>query len=128
MAPRDARPQTRCVITTRVAFAGLSRFCEDTLRSGIAARRDIEIISPWTQLPLLGGDGALGFAEFLFIEIPGEELPPALRVLMVAAEPLKIVGISADARTATVFSMHEQRTILMGVTEARLWRRVQESV
>jgi hypothetical protein len=116
------------VITTRVAFAGLSRLCEDTLRSGIAARPDIEIITPWTQLPLLGGDGELGRAEMLFIELEGDELPPALRVLMVAAEPLKIVGISGNARRATVFSMLEQRATLLGVTETRLWRGMQDVI
>ena len=123
MAARAAAPQARPVITTRVAFAGLSRLCEDTLRAGIVRRPDIELISPWTRLPLLGGDGELGLAEILFVEIDGDELPPALRVLMVAAEPLKIIGMSPDAKRATVFTLHEQRTVIIGATDRRLWRR-----
>jgi hypothetical protein len=125
MTARRNCTHARRVITTRVAFAGLSRLCEDTLRNGIAERPDIEIISPWTRLPLLGGDGELGRAELLFVEFDGNELPPALRVLMVAAEPLRIVGMSTDASRATIFSLHEQRTVLVGATESRLWRRVQ---
>jgi hypothetical protein len=42
---------------------------------------------------------------------------------MVAAEPLKIVGMTPDASRATVFTLQEQRTILLGVTASRLWRR-----
>jgi hypothetical protein len=114
------------VITTRVAFAGLSPLCEDVLRSGLAQRPDIELISPWTKLPLLGGDGRLGLAELLFVELVDEELPQALRVLLASAEPLRIVGMSPDASRATVYSLHEQRTILIGATASRIWRRAPE--
>ena len=127
MAVREAGPHARCVITTRVAFAGLSKMCEEILRDGLAQRRDIELIAPWTRLPLLGGDGTLGLAELLFVELDTDELPPALRVLMVAAEPLKIVGMSKDASRATLFTLHEQRTIMVGATAPRVWRRVSEA-
>jgi hypothetical protein len=123
MAAGDARLQARRVITTRVAFAGLSRLCEDTLRAGLVHRPDIELVSPWTRLPLIGGDGELGLAEILFVELECPELPPSLRVLMVAAEPLRIVGMSADGSRATLFTLTEQRTVLAEVTAPRLWRR-----
>lgn len=110
------------MISTRVAFAGLSTLCEEILRAGLTQRSDIELVSPWTSLPVLGGDGTLGLAEVLFVELDGEELPPALRVLLVAAEPLRIVGMSPDATSATLFTLHERRTILFGVTADRLWR------
>jgi hypothetical protein len=110
------------VITTRVAFAGLSPMCEEILRAGLLQRRDIELIAPWTRLPLLCDEASLGLAEILFVELHGEALPPALRVLLVAAEPLKIVGMSADAKRATLFTLREQRTLMLGVTAARLWR------
>jgi len=122
MARQSGSPQSCRVKSTRVAFAGLSPMCEEILRHGLLQRPDIELVTPWTRLPLLGGDGVLGLPELLFVELEGEELPSALRVLMVAAEPLKIVAISPDATRATVFTLREQRTILFGVTSARLWR------
>jgi hypothetical protein len=111
------------VIRTRVAFAGLSALCEEILRAGLVQRPDIELVAPWTRLPLLGGEGSLGLAEILFVEMDGDELPSALRVLLVAAEPLKIVAMSGDATRATEFTLREQRTILMGATPARILRR-----
>ena len=42
-------------------------------------------------------------------------------VLLVAAEPLRIVGLSADARTATLFTIREQRTVLFDYSAAELW-------
>jgi hypothetical protein len=111
------------VVRTRIAFAGLSPLCEEILRAGLKQRPDIELVTPWTRLPLLGGEDPLGLSEILFVELDGEELPGALRMLLVAAEPLKIVAMSPDARRATEFTLREQRTILLGVTPARLWRR-----
>jgi hypothetical protein len=110
-------------ISTLVAFAGLTPLCEEILRAGLAQRPDIELVCPWTRLPLLGGDGILGAAELLFVELDAEDLPSTLRVLLVAAEPLKIVGLSPNASRATVFSMHQRRTILLGATPQRLWHR-----
>jgi hypothetical protein len=114
------------VITTRVAFAGLSRLCEDVLRAGLVLRPDIELVAPWTRLPLLGGDGNLGPAEILFVELESEELPSALRMLMVAAEPLKIVAMSPDASRATLFTLREQRTLMSSATAGRVLSRVGE--
>jgi hypothetical protein len=118
------RPYARAVITTRVAFAGLSRLCEDVLRAGLTLRPDIELVAPWTRLPLLGGEGVLGLAEILFVELDGDELPSALRVLLVAAEPLKLVGMSPDASRAILFTLHEQRTLMLGATAGRVLNRV----
>ena len=112
------------MVTTRVAFAGLSRLCEDVLRAGLVLRPDIELVAPWTRLTLLGGDGALGLAEILFVELDAEQLPSALRMLLVAAEPLKIVGMSPDASRAVLFTLHEQRTLMSGATAGRVLNRV----
>ena len=101
--------------------------CVEILLEGLAQRPDIELISPWTQLPLLGGDGTLGLAEILFVELETSELPSALRVLMVAAEPLKIVGISKYGSKATLFSLQEQRSILIDADAPRVLHRVSES-
>jgi hypothetical protein len=101
--------------------------CEEILRAGLVYRPDIEFIFPWTRLPLLGGDGALGPAELLFVELDADQLPPALRVLLVAAEPLKIVGMTPDASRATLFTLREQRTIIVGATAPQLWRRASEA-
>jgi hypothetical protein len=46
---------------------------------------------------------------------------------MVAAEPLKIVGITKDASRATLFSLHEQRTVMVGATAPRVWHRASEA-
>ena len=127
MTARGPGSHASVVITTRVAFAGLSKICEEILRDGLAQRPDIELISPWTQLPLLGGDGTLGLAELLFVELETDELPPALRVLMIAAEPLKIVGITKDASRATLFTLHEQRTVMVGATAPGVLRRASEA-
>lgn len=127
MTACDDRSHASVVITTRVAFAGLSKMCVEILLEGLAQRPDIELISPWTQLPLLGGDGTLGLAEILFVELETSELPPALRVLMVAAEPLKIVGISKYGSKATLFSLQEQRSILIDADAPRVLHRVSES-
>ena len=94
------------------------------LRAGLLLRPDIELIAPWTRLAVLDGDGAPGPAEILFVELDGEELPSALRMLLVAAEPLKIVGMSPDASRAILFTLHEQRTLMLGATATRVLNRV----
>jgi hypothetical protein len=91
------RLYARVVITTRVAFAGLSRLCEDVLRAGLVLRPDIELVASWTRLAVLDG---------------------------VAAEPLKIVGMSRDASRAILFTLHEQRTLMLGATATRVLNRV----
>lgn len=107
--------------TARVAFAGLSPLCEEILLAGLRERPDIEMVTPWTRLPSLDGGAPGEPPEFLFVELGDPELPPALRVLLVAAEPLRIVGLSADARTATLFTIREQRTVLFDYSAAELW-------
>lgn len=107
--------------TALIAFAGLSPLCEEILQAGLRERPDIELVAPWTQLPALGSNADPERRELLFVELVGTELPPAMRVLLVAAAPLKIVGISPDARSATVFTMHEQRTVLFDYSAAQLW-------
>jgi hypothetical protein len=106
---------------TRIAFAGLSPLCEEVLRAGLATRPDIELVFPWTKLSLLAADGSSGATEVLFVELDGPELPTALRMLLAAAKPLRIVALTADASKATLFTLQERRTILLGVTPERLW-------
>ena len=106
----------------RVALAGLSPLCEEVLRAGLLERPDIALISPWTELPLLAGLPSDGVLELLFIELMDEQLPSALRVLLAAANPLRIVAMAADATRATLFTVHERRTIVIGPTTEALWR------
>jgi hypothetical protein len=107
--------------TARVAFAGLSSLCEEILLAGLRERPDIEMVTPWTRLPSLDNGAPEEPPEFLFVELDDPELPPALRLLLVAAEPLRIVGLSPDARTATLFTIREQRTVLFDYSAAELW-------
>jgi hypothetical protein len=107
--------------TARIAFAGLSPLCEDILQAALRDRPDIEFVQPWTQLPALTGCAQSDIRELLFVELIGDELPSSLRVLLIAAEPLKIVGLSPDARSATMFTITEQRTVLSEYSAGELW-------
>lgn len=107
---------------TRIAFAGLSRLCEDVLRAGLEDRPDLELIEPWTQLLALSDPASRRDTNVLFIELIVDELPHALRMLLAAAPALRIVGLAPDASQATVFTLHERRTIAFGPTADRLWR------
>ncbi len=107
--------------TARVAFAGLSPLCEDILQAALRHRPDIEFVHPWTQLPALAGKTQSDLRELLFVELLGNELPASLRMLLIAAEPLKIVGLSPDARSATLFTISEQRTVLLDYSAGELW-------
>jgi hypothetical protein len=113
--------------TARVAFAGLSLLCEDILQAALRGRADIEFVQPWTRLPALAGKTTHGVRELLFVELLSNELPSSLRVLLIAAEPLRIVGLSPDARRATVFTISEQRTVLLGYSPGELWSSVASS-
>jgi hypothetical protein len=115
------------LLTARIAFAGLSPMCEDILQAALRGRPDIELIAPWTRLPALAGKGDSDLRELLFVELIGTELPASLRVLLVASEPLKIVALSPDARSATLFSIHEQRTVLLDYSAGELWSSVARS-
>jgi hypothetical protein len=110
--------------TARIAMAGLSPLCQEILLAGMRERPDIELVAPWTSLPSLAGGAPPEAPEFLFVELRGTELPPALRVLLVAAEPLRVVGLSPDARRATVFTIKEQHTVLFDYSAAELWSSV----
>jgi hypothetical protein len=107
--------------TARVAFAGLSPLCEDILQAALRDRPDIEFVRPWTRLPALTGRVQSDIRELLFVELIGDELPASLRVLLIAAEPLKIVGLSPDARSATMFTITEKRTVLLEYSAGALW-------
>jgi hypothetical protein len=107
--------------TARIAFAGLSPLCEDILQAALRGRPDIEFVEPWTRLPALAGKGQSDMRELLFVELIGDELPSSLRVMLIAAEPLKIVGLSPDARSATMFTITEQRTVLLEYSAGELW-------
>jgi hypothetical protein len=110
--------------TARIAFAGLSPLCEDILQAALRDRPDIEFVQPWTLLPSLAGKGRHDLRELLFVELLDNELPSSLRVLLIAAEPLKIVGLSPDARSATMFTISEQRTVLLDYSAGELWNSV----
>jgi hypothetical protein len=112
---------------TRVAFAGLSPLCEDILQAALHGRQDIEIVAPWTKLPALAGHCEPDKRELLFIELLGSDLPASLRVLLLAAQPLAIVGLSPDARSATLFTICEQRTVLLNCSAGKLWQSVADA-
>jgi hypothetical protein len=113
--------------TARIAFGGLSPLCEDILSAALRERPDLDLVTPWTRLPSLKGGAPPDPPEFLFVELPSAELPPALRVLLVAAEPLRVVGLSADARRATLFTIREQRTVLLDYSASQLWSAVADT-
>jgi len=98
--------------SARIAFAGLSPLCEQILRAGLARRPDIELVTPWTRLSSLGTPDGATAPETLLIELERPHLPPALRALLSAAASLRIVALSPDARSATVFRLVEERTFL----------------
>jgi hypothetical protein len=108
-------------LVARIAFAGLFPLCEEILRAALRQRKDIELVEPWTELPSINSDSIPGVPELLFVQLNSEELPQALRVLVAAAEPLRIVGLSTDARVATLFSIHERRTVMLDYAPGRLW-------
>jgi hypothetical protein len=108
-------------VVARIGFAGLFPICEKVLREPLKSRQDIELIEPWTQLPSLHDDSMPGISELLFVQMDDDELPQALRVLLAAAEPLRIVGLSANARKATIFSIHDRKTVMLGYGPGRLW-------
>lgn len=113
--------------TARVGFAGLSSLCEDILQAALRGRQDIELVAPWTQLPALAGHCEPDQRELLFIELVGTALPPSLRGLLVAAPGLTIVGLSPDARSVTLFTIREQRTVLLNCSASELWRLVTDA-
>jgi hypothetical protein len=99
---------------TRVAFAGLSPLREDIVREALARAGDVEVVVPWTSLAALRPGGAPRDAsEILFVELAGAGLPDALRAMLAGASRLRIVALSVDAASATVFEMREHRTVLM---------------
>jgi hypothetical protein len=96
--------------TVRVAFAGLSPLCEGIFRAALARRPEVSFVSPWSRLPSLGSDAPAGAREVLVIEMEGRELPRALHVLLGSAPNLCILGLSANARTASIFTLREMQT------------------
>jgi len=81
------------------------------VRDAVERRAGIELVRPWTDLPSLGR-ASDDIAEMLVIELKEPALPPALRVLLSTAPQLRIIALSPDARRATLFRVHEQRTVL----------------
>lgn len=104
----------------RVAFAGLSPLCEEIFRAALTRRPDIELVSPWTRLASLGAGSTPGSCEMLVVELEERALPTSLRALLAAAPPLRIIGLSADARAATIFSLNEERTVLFECSAEQL--------
>lgn len=95
----------------RIAFAGLSPLCERIVRDAIERRPGIELVKPWTELPSLSCRNG-ETPEMLVVELKESALPPALRVLLSTAPELRIIALSPDAHRATLFRVHEQRTVL----------------
>lgn len=110
--------------SVHVAIAGLSPLCEEILRAAIVHRPEIEIITPWTRLASLDANVGPETCEMLICEIEGKSLPKALRALLAAAPHLRIVALSDDARSATVFAMSEQRMVLSDCSADELWSAV----
>lgn len=104
--------------TARVAFAGLSPLSEDILRAALARRPDIELVTPWTRLSSLARSQEL--PEMLLLELDGSTLPAALRAMLSAAPQLRIIALSPDARSATLFFVAEQRTVIFGYSAESL--------
>jgi hypothetical protein len=96
--------------TVRVAFAGLSPLCEGIFRAALARRPEVSFVSPWAKLPSLDSEMPADAREVLVIELEGRQLPRSLHVLLGCAPSLCILGLSADARTASIFSLREMRT------------------
>lgn len=96
--------------TVRVAFAGLSPLSEGIFRSALARRPSVVFVSPWAHLPSLGSDANPDAFEILVIELEGRQLPRSLHAFLGATPGLCIVGLSADARTASIFTLRESHT------------------
>lgn len=94
--------------------------CEAILRAALARRPDIQVVSPWTSLSSLGGHNGLELSEILVIELERGELPRALRSLLFAASRLRILALSSDGRSATVFRVLSQKKTLVDCSAADL--------
>jgi len=108
------------VRTVRVAFAGISPLCENIFRAALSRRPAVAFVSPWAQLPSLGSDSSASAREVLVIELEGGRLPRSLHVLLGAAPSLCIIGLSADARTASIFSLRETHTLCFDCSAEQL--------
>lgn len=108
--------------TARVAFAGLSPLCEGIFRAALARRPSVMFVSPWAHLPSLGPGSSPDTSEILVIELEGRTLPRSLHALLGAAPGLCIVGLSADARSASIFSLRESHTICFDCSADQLCR------
>jgi hypothetical protein len=96
----------------RVAFAGLSPLCERILRGALSQREDVDLVEPWTRLASVNASNSAGTPEILFLELDRHQLTPPLRAMLATAAGLRIIALSPDGREATVFALHEQRSIL----------------
>jgi hypothetical protein len=108
----------------RVAIAGLSPLCEQILRAALVRRPEIQVITPWTRLASLDANIGPETSEMLICELEGRSLPKALRALLAAAPRLRIVALSDDARSATVFAVTEQQMVLSDCSAEELWSAV----
>ena len=108
--------------TVRVAFAGLSPLCEGIFRSALARRPAVTFVSPWAHLPSLVAETDPDARDVLVIELEGPRLPRSLHAMLGATPRLCIVGLSADARTASVFSLREFHTLCFERSAEQLCR------
>jgi hypothetical protein len=107
--------------SARIAFAGLSPLCEEILRAALLRRPDIELVAPWTRLCALASDDSEVARELLVVELDQPVLPPALRAMLAAAQRLRVIALTPDARSATIFGLVESRTVLFDCSAERLW-------
>jgi len=86
----------------------------------MARRQEIEFVSPWARLPSLESDPGPDAREVLVIELEGDRLPRSLHALLGSAPGLCIVGLSADARSAHMFSLRETRAVFIDCSADQL--------
>lgn len=94
--------------------------CEAILRAALERRPDVELVAPWTRLPCLRGQNGADLAEILVLELEQPELPRALRLMLSAASRLRIIGLSCDGRSATVFRVVNQKRRVVDCSAADL--------
>jgi hypothetical protein len=68
----------------------------------------------------LGGHNGPDLLEILVIELEQPDLPRGLRILLSTASKLRIIGLSPDGRSATVFRVLNQKKAVLDCSAADL--------
>ena len=90
------------------------------LRAAFERRPEIELVTPWTRLPSLDGGNGSDTPEMLIVELPQRRLPRALRTLLCSAARLRIIGLASDARSAVVYRVVDQQTVMLDCSASDL--------